>query len=50
MDPGFLKGEGSILSTSKKKGGGSRMGSNFGPNVKKPTDSGPKRGDPPMLT
>ena len=42
-DPGFLKGGGGvqIRSTSKKRGG--RRGSDFGPNVKKPT-SWHKRG------
>ena len=41
-DPGFLKGgRVHIRSTSKK--GGARWGSNFGPNVKKPT-SWHKRG------
>ena len=40
-DPGFLKGGVQIRSTSKK--GGARRGSNFGPNVKKPT-SWHKRG------
>ena len=40
----FWKGGGSILGLqAKKKGGGSKRGSNFGPNVKKPT-SWPKRG------
>ena len=49
----FLKGGGSILGLQAKRGGGKR-GSNFGPNVKKPT-SWPKRGggdpgplDPPL--
>ena len=44
-DPGFLKGGVQIRCTSKK-GGGARRGSNFGPNVKKPT-SWHKRGVPP---
>ena len=50
-DPGFFKrGGGSILGLQAKKGG-SRRGSNFGPNVKKPT-TWAKRGaldplDPP---
>ena len=44
-DPGFLKGGGgSILGLQAEKGG-SKRGSNFGPNVKKPT-SWPKRGGP----
>ena len=38
MDPGFLKGGGVHLRSTNKRGG-----SNFGPNVKKPT-SWPKRG------
>ena len=37
-----------LRSTSKKGGGGSKRGSNFGPNVKKPT-SWPKRGGPDPL-
>ena len=52
-DPGFLKGGGvQNRSTSKKRGGG-RRGSNFGPNVKKPTSwhkrggGGPDPLDPP---
>ena len=52
-DPGFLKGGGvQIRSTSKK--GGARRGSNFGPNVKKPTSwhkrGGPDPPDPPLGT
>ena len=40
---------GSILGLqAKKRGGGSKRGSNFGPNVKKPT-SWPKRGGPDPL-
>ena len=49
-DPGFLKGGGSRLGLPAKKGGG-RRGSNFGPNVKKPTSwhkgGGPDPLDPP---
>ena len=39
---------GSILGLHAKKGGGSKRGSNFGPNVKKPT-SWPKGGGPDPL-
>ena len=46
-DPGFLKGGVHLRSTSKKRGG-SKRGSNFGPNVKKPT-SWPKGGGPDPL-
>ena len=55
-DPGFFKGGGVYLRSTSKKGG-SRRGSNFGSNVKKPI-SWPKNGggeagpldppDPPM--
>ena len=37
-----------LRSTSNKRGGGSKRGSNFGPNVKKPT-SWPKGGGPDPL-
>ena len=47
-DPGFLKGGGIHPRSTSKKGGGSKRGSNFGPNVKKPT-SWPKRGGPDPL-
>ena len=48
-DPGFLKrgGGGHFMSTSKKWG--SRRGSNFGPNVKKPTSWAKKMGGPVPL-
>ena len=36
-DPGFLKGGGGVQIRSTSKKGGARRGSNFGPNVKKPT-------------
>ena len=41
----FERGGVHLRSTSKKRGGGSKRGSNFGPNVKKPT-SWPKGGGP----
>ena len=38
VDPGFLKGGGgSIIGLQASKRGGGRRGSNFRPNVKKPT-------------
>ena len=46
-DPGFLKGGVQIRSTSKK--GGARRGSNFGPNVKKPTSWHKRVGGPDPL-
>ena len=47
-DPGFLKGGGGSILGLQAKRGGSKRGSNFGPNVKKPT-SWPKRGGPDPL-
>ena len=44
----FERGGVHLRSTSKKGGGGSKRGSNFGPNVKKPT-SWPKGGGPDPL-
>ena len=52
-DPGCLKGGVHLRSTSQKKGG-SKRGSNFWPNVKKPTSwskrggSGPPGPPPPL--
>ena len=47
-DPGFLKmGGGVHLRFTRKKGGGSRRGSNFRPNVKKPSTWAKKGGPPP---
>ena len=51
-DPGFLKrGVHLILRSTRKGGGGGRRGSNFGPNVKKPTTWAKKgvRTPPPPL-
>ena len=44
-DPGFLKRGGVHLRSTSKKKGGAKRGSNFGPNVKKPTSKG--GGGPP---
>ena len=43
MDPGFC------LQAKQVGGGGGRRGSNFEPNVKKPTSWAKKGPDPPMM-